>query len=104
MESVVGRTEAQFHGATANMHESTKQNIASEITRLTEKLDKIDSLFKEHTTSLVGTLPDTISEAITKGGSSIWFVLLVFILIQGGIVTAYVIYKKRRDGFHPKYL
>ncbi|KAK9381672.1 concanavalin A-like lectin/glucanase domain-containing protein [Kockiozyma suomiensis] len=104
VESVVGRTEAQFHGATANMHESTKQNIASEITRLTEKLDKIDSLFKEHTTSLVGTLPDTISEAITKGGSSIWFVLLVFILIQGGIVTAYVIYKKRRDGFHPKYL
>ncbi|KAK7206907.1 concanavalin A-like lectin/glucanase domain-containing protein [Myxozyma melibiosi] len=104
VESTVGRTEAQFHGAAANMHESTKQNIASEITLLTEKLDKFDTILKEQTTSLVGALPDTVREAIAKGGPSIWAALFVFVLIQGGIVLAYIVYKKRREGFHPKYL
>ncbi|KAK9328734.1 concanavalin A-like lectin/glucanase domain-containing protein [Lipomyces starkeyi] len=104
IESVVSRTEAQFHGATANMHESTKQNIAAEITRLTEKLDSVDHVIREHTSSLIGTIPDTIHEAVTKGGPSIWAAAFVFIAIQGGLVIGYLIYKKRRADYHPKYL
>ncbi|KAK9368711.1 concanavalin A-like lectin/glucanase domain-containing protein [Lipomyces kononenkoae] len=104
IESIVSRTENQFHGATANMHESTKQNIAAEITRLTEKLDAVDHVIREHTTSLIGTIPESIHEAVKKGGPSIWAAAFVFIAIQGGLVTGYFIYKKRRDDYHPKYL
>ncbi|KAK9241295.1 concanavalin A-like lectin/glucanase domain-containing protein [Lipomyces kononenkoae] len=104
IESIVSRTEAQFHGATANMHESTKQNIAAEITRLTEKLDAVDHVIRDHTSSLIGTIPESIHEAVKKGGPSIWAAAFVFIAIQGGLVLGYLIYKKRRDDYHPKYL
>ncbi|KAK9389678.1 concanavalin A-like lectin/glucanase domain-containing protein [Lipomyces mesembrius] len=104
IESVVSRTEAQFHGATANMHESTKQNIAAEITRLTEKLDAVDHVIREHTSSLIGTIPDTIHEVVTKSGPSVWAAAFVFIAIQGGLAIGYLIYKKRRADYHPKYL
>ncbi|KAK9320256.1 concanavalin A-like lectin/glucanase domain-containing protein [Lipomyces orientalis] len=104
IESTVSKTEAQFHGATANMHESTKQNIAAEITRLTEKLDAVDHVIREHTSSLVGTIPDTIHEAIKKGGPSVWAAVFVLIAIQAGIAVAYLFYRKRRADYHPKYL
>ncbi|KAK9469888.1 concanavalin A-like lectin/glucanase domain-containing protein [Lipomyces arxii] len=104
VESLVTRTEAQFHGAAANMHESTKQNVADEINKLTDKLDLLDRVLKEHTTSLADTLPNTISEAITKGGPSIWLAFSLLILIQAGLIAGYIIYKKRRGDFHPKFL
>ncbi|KAK9461052.1 concanavalin A-like lectin/glucanase domain-containing protein [Lipomyces oligophaga] len=104
IETSVAKMEAQVHGAAANMHESTKQNIASEITRLTERLDAFDTAIKEHTSSIVGTIPETISAALTKGGPSIYFAIFLLLVIQGGVVVGYVVYKKRREGFHPKYL
>ncbi|KAK9457044.1 concanavalin A-like lectin/glucanase domain-containing protein [Dipodascopsis uninucleata] len=103
IEVQVSRTEAQFHGATANMHESTKQNIASEISRLSNKLDVFDKTMKDHTNSLVGTLPETITNAM-KSVPSFWSLLFVFLLLQSCVIGGYIFYSKRKRHEHPKYL
>ncbi|KAK9473423.1 concanavalin A-like lectin/glucanase domain-containing protein [Dipodascopsis tothii] len=103
VESVVSKTEAQFHGAAVNINEATRQNVVSEISRLGERLDAFDRLMKEHTTSLDGVF-NSLSDSITKGGPKIWLASGVLVVVQVLILTAYVVYKKKREGFHQKYL
>lgn len=104
IESTVSKTEAQFHGAAANMHESTRHSISIEISRLSDRLDTFDKMMKEHTISLVGSLPETIASALTKGGPSIWAATLVLIAVQLALVGAYLYYRKKDREYHPKYL
>lgn len=93
------------HGVTLNSNgKSEKARLDSEMKKLHNRLEDINSAVKQHTESLIGSIPETVSEAISKGGPSIWMVFTLLIFIQGGVFVGYLIYKTRRSSYHAKML
>ena len=93
------------HGTVlSSSDQSQKARLDSEMKRLHNRLEDINAAVKEHTESLIGSIPGTVSDAISKGGPSIWMVFILFLFIQGGVFVGYLIYKTRRASYHAKML
>lgn len=84
--------------------QSQKARFESDMKKLHTRLEDINSAVKEHTASIVGSIPDTVTQAVTKGGPSIWMAFTLLIFIQGGVFVGYLVYKTRRASFHAKML
>ncbi|KAK9476727.1 concanavalin A-like lectin/glucanase domain-containing protein [Lipomyces japonicus] len=106
IETTTSRTESQLHGATVNMHETTKQNVAAEIGRLADRLDgKFESVIKEHAGSIFTALRG-VTEAKPSSPSSVSLtvLLLTAAVVALVAVAAYAIYKRWRANHHAKFL
>ena len=94
----------QMHGQSYSTQQSDqRQAIKQEIDRLSNQLDTINKAMTDHTSSLLGSLPDTVNQAITNGGPSIWVLFVVIIFVQGVLIVGYNVYKTRRS-YHAKIL
>lgn len=98
------RSQIQQGSADSTSLRSQRDKLEADVKKLHSRLDELNTAVKDHTTSLVGSIPDTISEAITKGGPSIWMVFTLLIVIQGGVFVGYLVYKTRRGSYHAKML
>lgn len=80
-----------------------KQQLSKEMQNLRTQLDQVSNTVTEHTSSILGTLPDTVNQAISKGGPSIWIVFALIVVVQGVLIVGYNVYKTRRS-YHAKIL
>lgn len=80
-----------------------KQHVSKELGSLMQRIDKIEKAVSDHTSNLVGSFSDTVNTALSKGGSSIWVVFVLFICVQGAMFVGYSVYKTRRS-YHQKIL
>lgn len=104
LESRIDRIEGMFKDVNNKLGtDPHKQHLTQEMQSLRHQLDQISHTVSEHTSSLLGTLPETVNQAITNGGPSIWIVFVLFIVVQGVLIVAYNIYKTRRS-YHAKIL
>lgn len=80
-------------------------DISGDLDKLHNRLDAINNAVKDQTSSLASSLiSNSVNDALTKSGPSVWLPFSLFILIQGGVLGGYWIYKKRRAGYHAKIL
>lgn len=90
-------------GTAASSNEQVQKNkLESDMKKLHNRLDEINSAVKEHTVNLAGSIPQSVSDAISKGRTSIWMVFTLLIFIQGGVFVGYLVYKTRRGSYHAK--
>lgn len=89
------------HGAIKG---DVQKSITSEVDKLKQQLDaQISRTVNDHATSVFGTIPDTINEAMAKGGPSFWVMVVIVIFVQGVLFVGYNVYKTRRS-YHAKIL
>ncbi|BFZ60400.1 Protein ERGIC-53-like [Saitoella coloradoensis] len=81
------------------------QRVVDEVSRLTARLDSLEKIMREHTSSVLGSLPDTVTTAMmgipqsAVGWSGLMFVFALQIAVLGG----YAWFKRRLDS-PKKYL
>lgn len=81
----------------------TRNHISGEMDKVRVSVNDIAAALQQHTSSL-GSLPESLQQAVTKGGSSFWLAFTLFVMIQGVLFVGYLVYKSRKRSYHAKIL
>ncbi|CAN6629820.1 protein Emp47p [Trichomonascus vanleenenianus] len=103
VENKMARLESLLQSFMESHSTQQKSHISDEMNQLKSQLDDISKTVSEHTTNIIGSLPETVNRAIQNGGPSIWILFVLVIAIQGILIVGYNVYKTRRS-YHAKIL
>ncbi|KAF5094804.1 hypothetical protein D0Z03_001985 [Geotrichum reessii] len=93
------------HGsAMSSSDHNQKAKLDQEMKKLQGRVEEINTMVKQHTESLIQSIPGTISKAISTEGPSLWFILILFLSVQALVLLGFLVYKARKGKYHDKIL
>jgi mannose-binding lectin 1 len=97
--------QALEHGsAVSSSDHNQKAKLDQEMKKLQTRVEEINNAVKQHTESLIQSIPGTISNAISTEGPSLWFIFFLFLGVQILVLFGSVVYKARKGKYHDKIL
>lgn len=101
LEQRVARLETMLHQLVESMQTKDKNpsKFEGELDKLHSKLENLDKAMTEYTAEKM----NSITQAVKKGGVSLWVIIVIVIVLQGLLLVGYNVYKTRRS-YHRKIL